>query len=395
MQFFGKMISSIALKGFIRYNCYMNNPLEEIKKMFGSIGSNKEKSVLGIDVGSSAIKIVQMREVGGKTILETYGSISLGLYKEEDGSAGQVINLKRDKLVLALEELIKEANVTTKRVAMSIPAASTLVFTIVFPASVKESDLKTVVPIEARRYIPIDISEVSLDWWVLPKQSFVTPENNREKEEPKERVVLVVAVRNDTVDTFKQVLLDANLKNDFYEVEAFSLVRASVEHDLSSILVADIGASRTKLVFLEGGVIRDVHVINRGSEDITQGLVSSFDISFEEAEDIKKRSGLNVSDELKRNNMQQSIDMIVSEMKNVVYQYEQKNGSNIEKMVLSGGGSRMNGLLSYLIEKLPFDISFSDPFSQTESPEFLHEALAEAGPEFAVAVGLCLRDLKK
>ena len=373
----------------------MNNPLEEIKKMFGSIGSNKEKSVLGIDVGSSAIKIVQMREVGGKTILETYGSISLGLYKEEDGSAGQVINLKRDKLVLALEELIKEANVTTKRVAMSIPAASTLVFTIVFPASVKESDLKTVVPIEARRYIPIDISEVSLDWWVLPKQSFVTPENNREKEEPKERVVLVVAVRNDTVDTFKQVLLDANLKNDFYEVEAFSLVRASVEHDLSSILVADIGASRTKLVFLEGGVIRDVHVINRGSEDITQGLVSSFDISFEEAEDIKTRSGLNVSDELKRNNMQQSIDMIVSEMKNVVYQYEQKNGSNIEKMVLSGGGSRMNGLLSYLIEKLPFDISFSDPFSQTESPEFLHEALAEAGPEFAVAVGLCLRDLKK
>ena len=55
----------------------------------------------------------------------------------------------------------------------------------------------------------------------------------------------------------------------------------------------------------------------------------------------------------------------------------------------------MNGLLSYLIEKLTFDISFSDPFSQTESPEFLHEALAEAGPEFAVAVGLCLRDLKK
>ncbi|MFT5359823.1 MAG: type IV pilus assembly protein PilM [Candidatus Paceibacteria bacterium] len=372
----------------------MNNPLDEFKKMFSKFTSSKEKSVLGIDIGSSAIKLVQMKESGGKAILETYGSISLGLYKEEKGSVGQIASLSTESIVSVLGQLMKEANTTTKRTAVAIPSASTLVFTIVFPASVKESDLKSIVPIESRRYIPIDINEVTLDWWILPKRSFVTPDKPGQKEVSRETVVLVVAVRKDTVSVFKDVVAHSGLTQDFFEVEAFSTVRASIEHDLSTILVLDIGAARTKLVFVDGGVIRDVHVINRGSEDITQGLVASFNLSFDNAESIKKEFGLNVQDELQRKNIEQSIDFIISELKNVVYQYQQKYNVTLEKIILSGGGSRMIGLVPYLNEKLSVDISFSDPFSQTEAPEFLKGALADAGPEFAVAVGLCLRNLR-
>jgi type IV pilus assembly protein PilM len=373
----------------------MNNPLDDFKKIFKNLTASKEKSVLGIDIGSSSIKVVQMRDSGGKAVLETYGSISLGLYKEEKGFVGEVVNLPAERLSTALGDILRESNVTTKRTAMSIPSASTLVFTMTFPSSVKESELKSVVPLESRRYIPVDISEVSLDWWILPKRSFVTPSNPAKKKISTETVVLVVAVRKDTVASLQEVLVQSGLKQDFLEVEAFSSVRASVEHDLSTILVVDIGAARTKLVFMDGGVIRDVHVINRGSEDITQGLVSSFDMSFDEAENLKKNEGLNVLDESQRKNISQSIDFILSEIKNVVYQYQQKYGVNIDKMIISGGGSRMNGLLTYLNEKLQFEVFFSDPFGQTEAPEFLRGALGDAGPEFAVAVGLCLRELRK
>ncbi len=372
----------------------MENPLDQFKKMFKGLTTSKDRSLIGVDVGSSAIKLVQMRESGGKAILETYGSISLGMYKEEKGVPGEVASLPVDTLATALGDLINEANVTTKRAALSIPSASTLVFTISFPSSIKESSLKEVVPLEARRYIPVDISEVSLDWWVLPRQAFVTPDDPNKKDNPKELTVLVVAVRKDTVSSFQEVASVAGLKQDFFEVEAFSSVRASVEHDLSSILVADIGAARTKLVFIDGGVIRDVHVINRGGEDVTQGLVASFDMSFTDAEHLKKEFGLNAEDEAKQKNIAQSLDFIISEMKNVIYQYEQKYGVSIERMVLSGGASRMTGVVPYLEEKLPFGVSFADPFAQTEAPAFLSEALGDAGPEFAVAVGLCLRGLR-
>lgn len=370
------------------------NPLDQFTKLFKNLTTSKDKSILGIDVGTSAIKVVQMRESGGRAVLETYGSLALGPYEEEKGAVGSVASLPADVLTTALQNLLAEANVTTKRIAVSIPSASTLVFTMSFPASIKEGELKSVVPLEARRYIPVDISEVSLDWWVLPKQSFITPDNPGAKSPAKETTVLVVAVRKDTVADFQTVVKNAKLSQDFFEVEAFSSVRASVEHDLSSILVMDMGASRTKLVFLDGGVVRDVHVINRGSEDITQGLVASFGMMFKEAEDMKKESGLNITDEAKRKNMEQSLDFIISEMKNAVYQYEQKHGTSIDHMVVSGGGVKLKGFLPYINEELSFDVEFADPFSQTEAPEFLRGSLREAGPEFAVAVGLCLRGLR-
>ncbi len=373
----------------------MNNPLDEIKKIMRGLTTSKNKSIVGIDIGSSAIKVVEMREVGGKAILETYGSISLGLYKEEKGVAGEVASLTAETLSVALNDVFKEANVTTRRAALSVPSASTLVFTLTLPASVKESELKSVVPIEARRYIPVDIADVSLDWWVLPKQSFVTPLDPNKKQESTSRTVLVVAVRKDTVTGLEEVLEKSRVEKDFLEVEAFSLVRANVEHDLSTILVVDIGASRTKVVFLDGGVVRDVHVINRGGEDISQGLVASFGISFKDAEYEKKRYGLNNPDEAKRKNVSQSLDFIISELKNIIFQYEQKNGVTLDKMILSGGASRLDGTLIYLEEKLSFPVVYGDPFSQSEAPAFLSEALKDAGAEFAVAIGLCLRGLRK
>jgi len=372
----------------------MNNPLDEFKKAFSGLLKKKDKSVVGIDIGASAIKMVQIREEGGKAILETYGSLSLGPYKDPKGVQGEIANLPAEALSSAIRDLIREANVTTKRSVCAIPSAATLVFTLTLPASVRESEFASVIPIEARRYIPIDINEVTLDWWTLPNRTFVTPEDPVKKEEPKETTVLVVAVRKDTVTSFDEVMTLSGLQKDFFEVEAFSSVRGYAQRELGTMVLIDIGAARTKLIFVDGGVIRDVHVINRGSEDITQGLVASFNLSFENAEDIKKVYGLFVEDDTQQKNMYASLDFIISEMKNVIYQYEQKQGKGIEKMILSGGGSRMKGLFDYFGDKFSVEISFADPFVKTEAPEFLREALRDAGPEFTIAIGLCLRSLR-
>src|SRR3989344_1558180 len=139
-----------------------------IKKIIELFKTNTSGSVIGIDFGSSAIKVVQLKSKNGRAVLETYGSISLGPYDELD--VGQTTNLSVDKLSEALNDLLKESNVTTKNAILSIPARASLIFVIELPSSIKENELPDVVPIESRKYIPVPISEVSLDWWIIPSE---------------------------------------------------------------------------------------------------------------------------------------------------------------------------------------------------------------------------------
>ena len=117
-----------------------------------------------MDIGSSSIKVVQLRREKGRVILETYGAISLGPYAGVE--IGRATALGADKISEALKDVIREANVTTTDAAISIPYSSSLGSIIKLPATV-EKQLAQVVPIEARKYIPVPINEVLLDWFVV------------------------------------------------------------------------------------------------------------------------------------------------------------------------------------------------------------------------------------
>lgn len=130
--------------------------------------------MLGVDIGSAYIKVVQLRRKAGRAVLETYGSLALGPYAGTD--IGRATKLPVQKLAEALRDIMREAHITTKRAAVAIPLASSLV-TIMEMLALDEKQLTVTVPIEARRYVPVPISEVALDWWVIP------PEPGSEEEE--------------------------------------------------------------------------------------------------------------------------------------------------------------------------------------------------------------------
>ena len=174
------------------------------------IGSSS--SVIGVDIGSSSIKVVQLRKKGAKAILETYGAISLGPYA--DTEAGQVTNLPTPRLGEALADLIKESGVTTKDGALSIPSSASLIFLIEIPNKINESELSKIVPMEARKYIPIPISEVSIDWWVIPSREELNKERSDQDREFKKEI-LVVATRNDVVNKYQTLLQITNLQGSF------------------------------------------------------------------------------------------------------------------------------------------------------------------------------------
>lgn len=133
-----------------------------------NIFKKTDDSVIGVDIGSSSIKIVQLRKKRGRAILETYGEIALGPYTGI--AVGQVTSLPADKIAEAIKDLIREANVTTLSAGVSIPFKSSLVTLMELPVT-DEKQLKEMIPLEARKYIPVPISEITLDWWVIPREA--------------------------------------------------------------------------------------------------------------------------------------------------------------------------------------------------------------------------------
>ena len=370
----------------------MNNPFSKILSLSKTVFSHGgDESVVGIDIGSSSIKVVQLKKKKGKALLETYGTLSLGPYANTD--VGRLTNLDTKVLSTALADLMKEAGVSSNKVAVSIPSASSLIFILELPMGLDEKQLPSIVATEARKYIPVSINEVSLDWWPIPQREADLGDNNKEAVQKME--ILVAAIHNETISKYKEIALNTSLSPIFFEIEVFGSVRSTFSHDLSATLLMDIGAMKTKLSIIEFGIVKRFHIINRGSYDITNSISTSMNIPFSKAEDMKRDIGLvgvgenkTVSDIAKL-----SIDYIFSETNTVIVSYERKYNRPISKVILVGGGSLIKGLGEYSKTVFRSEVVLGNSFAKVEAPAFLENVLNEAGPEFSVAVGLALREL--
>lgn len=377
----------------------MDNPLKKILGSVSTFLTNKNKdSVIGIDIGSSAIKIVEIKKRGGKAILETYGAVALGPYADTD--IGRVTNLSVEKISEALKEVLKQSGASTPFCALSIPMQSGLVFIIDLPPQIDVSKkIDSIISIEARKYIPVPITEVTLDYFILPQKekSYEEINNPDLKVIPVEKTeVLVVAVQNDAISKLRSITSEHKLDAGFFEVEIFASVRANFEHELYPVLLVDFGASRTKLSIVEFGIIKSYHTINRGSADITDSIAKSLDISFSKAEELKKEFGLynNKAEEKLNLIIKGHLDYIFSEINNILLVYEKKYNRTISKVIFSGGGCLLKGLKEVAINDFKAEIEIGHPFSKINAPVFLEKVLENTGPEFAIAIGLALRRLQ-
>jgi len=354
-----------------------------------SLFSSPTQSVLGIDIGTSAIKIVQLRRERGRVILETYGAIALGPYAGIE--IGRATSLPTEKIIEALKDVLREANTTTKHAAISIPYSSSLISILRLPVAV-EKQLAQVVPIEARKYIPVPINEVMLDWFVV----------NSDTKDPAGKIeVLLVAIHNDTISKFRSIAAGVGLDVSFFEIEVFSAVRAALDHGIAPIAVVDMGAATTKFYVVERGLVRESHIITHGSQDLTLAASRALSVQVAQAEEWKRRFGLAQTDNTvpAQAQLAQSIELslspLLTELSRTIAAYETRMNVSISQLVLTGGGAGLKGLQALAQQKIPTEVLLADPFAKTQAPAFLEQILKEAGPEFAVAVGLALRKLQE
>lgn len=373
-----------------------------------SLFAKKNSSAIGVDIGSSSIKIVQLKKNGSQAVLETYGELSLGPYAGV--SVGQATNLTQDKIVQAVGDLLKEkeVNITSPFAGIAIPFSSSLMTVVEMPV-VPPKELATMIPLEARKYIPVPISEVSLDWSVIPRDAIKpdplpedalvpnTP-NQPSAKKMQTQDVLLVAIHNETLNRYADIATKNQLSTSFFEIEIFSTMRSVLDQTTAPVMIFDMGAATTKLFIVERGVLQASHTINRGSQNITSAISKSLGIEVDKAEVMKRQFGLvdTTPDGVNVANITLlTLDFLFTEANRIIINYEKKYNKNVSKIFLVGGGSSLKGLEPVAQKSFQTEVHGGDPFSKVVTPAFLEEVLKQTGPQFAVALGLALRRLQE
>lgn len=357
--------------------------------------NKKNLSALGIDIGSSSIKVVQLKRKGDKAILETYGELSLGPYAGVE--IGQSTNLSTEKISEALRDVLaeKEVAISTKTCGIAIPFKASLLSVLELPA-VSEKELESMVPLEARKYIPVPMSEVTIDWSIIPRvENEEETEISKHDKKMKTIDLLLVAIHNNIINQYKDIVRQNNLDARFFEIEVFSAIRAVLDGAASPVMVFDMGASTTKLYIIDRGIVVASHTVSRGSQDITANIARNLGIPISEAEILKRTIGVGLTVDGKE--LKSSIDPIVDnifvEANRFLFDFQRKRNHNIKSVYLTGGGSALKGFRDMAKNTFKVEVFSGNPFEKVETPAFLTEVLRQTGPEFAVAAGCALRCL--
>ncbi len=342
---------------------------------------NDTGHVVGVDIGKSSIKAVQLKKENEKIKLVTYGEIFLGsLNGQTDGRA---INAGEDLIVSAVVELFKEAKITAKRAIYSVDPASTFVTTIPLPKSAAQ-DVPTALSFEARKFLPVPLSTVDIDHWLIPAGMFEVDSQMMQ--------VVLAAIKHETLTLYSRIAQRLGTTDPLFEIEAFSLNRSLLSNDPFSIIL-DIGAQYSTIILVHKNVILDVHLIPRGSQESTIQLSKALSMSEDEGERYKREVGYtgDPSNKYIAEVMKLSTYPLFGDIGRLLLMYERKYNQVVDKIVFTGAGARVPGIIDVAGEVLKGKLVIADPFAKIETPAFLKEMLHRVGPTYAVSVGLALK----
>jgi type IV pilus assembly protein PilM len=345
------------------------------------LSAKKEQYPLGLDIGSHSIKISQVTKAG-----DDFKLLSLGSAKLPEGAVEDGILQEPEEVAKIIANLLTNLKLKEKRVAISISGYSVIVKKINL-AVMEKKDLDEYIQAEVGQYIPFDIEDVYLDYQDLHTN---TADYDRTD-------VMLVAAKKEVVDGYLAMLQSAGLKVVIVDIGAFALENifdANYSLDENVVLV-DIGATKMSINIVSQGIsvlARDVVV---GSRQLTDQIQNRFGVSVEEAEGLKM--GFEPVEE-KQKDLEEifanTCTQWALEMKKAIDLYYTNNPDMaLNKIILCGGGSKIQGLDQFFAEEIGLEVETLNPFIKIQlgSKNIDQEYLNYIGPEMAIALGLAIR----
>jgi len=342
-----------------------------------------KKGLVGLDIGSSSIKAVELSGKPGNLQL-----VSLGFENLQPDSVvdGQIMELNDVSNVI--QNIFREHSIKTDRVAAGVSGHSVIVKNIIVP-QMSEEELEESIDWHAEEHIPFDIADVSLDYQITGTS-------------PDALHVLMAACKRDKIANVKQAIQLAGKQPAIIDVDAFALQNCyEINYDAQPgyiVALLNIGAATMNINILNGTrsvFTRDVSV---GGNQYTGLLQKEFGIPFEQAESVKRGHMLpeNADAESIEPILETVSDILALEVQKTMDFYRataEEGDSTVQKILVSGGGSKLPGLIEYLGSRFEIPIEVFDPFKsiKVDARRFDPDYMREVVPEMAVAVGLALR----
>lgn len=366
-----------------------------------SFFGKKITGVLGVDIGASSVKLVELAREGGRVHLKTYG------FTEEDAVQPGDPRHDAKRTGAVLRELLRQAHTSARKTIASLPTFSVFSSIIHLPELGKK-ELPDAIRWEAKKLIPLPLEEMLLNWEILKElppgmrslseaakstgdvqESLVI-----QKKKGKSINVLITAAERKLVGQYVAIFKEAGLELASLETEAFALVRSLVGNDASAIMIIDIGGKNTDLSLIDGGVPILNRSIDFGGRQVTDVFATSLDLSPATAEQVKRDLSLSKYEGALPQKLHDALAPLVNEVNYTRGVYQSESGKRtIEKIVLTGGSSWLTSLVSYLTETFHCTVTVGDPWARVAVPVDLAPILQEIGPRMSVAVGLAMRDV--
>ncbi len=371
MPFNPESISSAISKANI-----FSNPL----KMFFP------KNMIGIDIGTASVKVVEVSRWGQGKTLENYGEIKSGaLYKEPFRNVEKGNYMLSNYFVSrAVRAILDEAKIKTKAAIFSIPDFSTFCTSFELPP-MSANELKDAVYYNAPQYIPLPITETTLDWKLIGG----TPGDKQSSLK-----IFLVAIPNQIIQDYQTVAQLAGIELYAVEAEALGLVRALVKENKNCVCIIDIGVQSTTINIVEKNNLKNSYSFDFAGSQLTYSISSALGLGHVEAEELKNREGLTSSREEISKTLYLLIDPLLIEVKKILGDFYQQEGKEVDTIYLTGGTSGLPGLREYFSEVLKKKVEVPNCFSELLYPPILGETLKNMAPSFSVAMGVALGGLE-
>jgi type IV pilus assembly protein PilM len=344
---------------------------------------SKKKDVIGLDIGSSSIKLVELGEGRGGYKLQNLAISPLPPEAIVDGAL-------MDSVIIidAIRDLVSSSKTKIKNVVASVSGHSVIVKKITLPF-MTEAELEESIQWEAERYIPFDINDVNIDFQIFGSG----------QENPDVMDVVLVAAKKDIINDYVSVIMESGLNPVIIDIDSFALenmLAINYEVDKDEIVaMANVGASVTNINIIKNNVSGFTRDIFQGGNQITEEIQRQLHVDYEEAEKVKVGSKMDVASQpVIQNVLKTASESLAIEIGNSLDFFQSTTTyEKVNRLYLSGGGSKIKDFDVILQQQIGIPVEIINPFKKIEYSErnFDLEYLREIGPVMAVGVGLASR----
>ncbi|MCD6293440.1 MAG: type IV pilus assembly protein PilM, partial [Deltaproteobacteria bacterium] len=352
----------------------------------------KKNQLVGVDIGSFAIKVVEIEQTKKGRVLKNFGMIGLPQNAIREGDI-----VEQEVVAEALKELFKNLKVRNRHVAVALSGYPVIAKRITLPDSGREK-VEATIHDQAEQYIPFDIEDVNLDFDILESEETLSEGEGADEEKSQE--IMLVAAKKAVIDAYVDLLVAANLSPEVLDVDVFALQNAAelnITGEKEGYAIVNVGAEELGINTVANGASLFSRDSSFGGAQITDLIMRHLDVDFERAEEIKLGAG---EEKPWDKSLETSISEVVSdwvqEIKRALDFVETTYpDKTIGKIFICGGACRMEGFQKYLEARVGLPVVELNPFSALiPNRDLFDEAyLNRMAPQACVAMGLALRSI--